>query len=102
MDDKQLQQKELDLKSLESSLQVREADISLRETKASLEFDMSINRQEFFRRAIEVGASSINKLMPFEKRVDQNVIKHLEELIDAAAIKLKDELNYPRLPLIRN
>ena len=71
MDEQQLQQKETDLKVLQCSLDVREADLNLRETRAQMGIEMTINRQEFLRRSIEVGSQALNKLDAMVEEVDK-------------------------------
>jgi hypothetical protein len=95
MDEQQLQQKERELKVLESNLEVREADLNLRDTRAQLGIEMTINKQEFLRRAIEVGTQALNKLDAMVEKMEKekDVMRHLMELVDTAAIKLKEELN---------
>ena len=92
MDEKSLQQKEMELRIKENELNARESDLNNRETRAQLGLDLTINTQEFLRRAIEVGANSIQKLeVDGSKRM--TMVSHLEDLIDTAAIKLKKELD---------
>ena len=95
MDEQQLQQKERDLKVLASNQDVREADLNLRETRAQMGIENTINRQEFLRRSIEVGSNALNKLdaMVEEVEKEKDVMRHLMELIDTAAVKLKEELS---------
>jgi hypothetical protein len=95
MDEQQLQQKERELKVLESNLEVKEADLNLRETRAQLGIEVSSNKQEFLRRAIEVGAQALNKLDAMgEGALENNDLTiHLEELIDTAAVKLTEEIS---------
>ena len=95
MDEQSLQQKERELKVLESNLEVREADLNLRETRAQMGIEMTINRQEFLRRSIEVGSQALNKLDAMVEEVDKekDAMRHLMELIDTAAVKLREELN---------
>ena len=88
MDEQQLQQKERDLKVLESNLSVREANLNLQETRDQ----MGINRQEFLRRAIEVGTNALQKLDAMVEK-EKDVMRHFIELIDTAAVKLKKELS---------
>jgi len=99
MDEQQLQQKERELKVLESNLEVREADLNLRETRAQMGIENTINRQEFLRRAIEVGSTAYQKLDCLKIEggargmLDYKVFEHLGKLIDTAAIKLNEELS---------
>jgi hypothetical protein len=93
MDEQQLQQKERDLKVWASNLDVKEADLNLRETRVQMGIENTINRQEFLRRAIEVGANAMNKLDGMTEEANENLMTHLEELIDTAAVKLKEELS---------
>lgn len=93
MDEQQLQQKEADLKVKENELAIRESDLNNRETRSQLGIELTITRQESLRRAIEVGAQALNKLDDMTGEVDDDVLDHLEELIDTAAVKLTEELN---------
>jgi len=94
MDEQQLQQKEVELKIKENELNARESDLIVRENRMNSGLEISINRQEFFRRAIEVGANSLNKLDDMTADVEnESVLDHLEKLIDTAAVKLIEELN---------
>lgn len=93
MDEQQLQQKEVDLKILENDLNMREADLNSREFKVQQGIEPTILRQEFLRRAVEVGANALQKLdSTHDYAVSEHVFKHIEELIDTAAVKLKAEL----------
>lgn len=92
MDEQQLQQKEIDLKIKENELNIRESDLNNRDTRASLQLDLTINKQEFLRRAIEVGAQALQKLDAMSAEVGDKVVKNLEELIDVAVLKLTEEL----------
>ena len=94
MDEQKLQQKELDLKIKEHELSLREADINNRELRASINLDLTMNTQEFLRRAIEVGAGALQKLYPFTKELEGKVtmMDHLEKLVDKATVKLTEEL----------
>ena len=107
MDEQPLQQKEAELKTKESNLEVKEAELktkesnleakeaylNLQETRAQFGIELSINKQEFLRRAIEVGAQALNKLDDMHATLEHDKLKiHLEELVNTAVVKLTQEI----------
>jgi hypothetical protein len=94
LDEQQLQQRAVDLKVKENELNVRESDLNSRETQARFGLDLTINTQEFLRRAIEIGTNALQKIDAMSSEVANDDLPiHLEELIDTAAVKLKEELD---------
>jgi len=57
------------------------------------ELDLTVNKQEYLRRAIEVGAGALNKLLPFKVDAGKDLLTELQELILDAAKKLREEIN---------
>jgi hypothetical protein len=87
MDEKELQQRKLELEVREKELV--NANISFHE-----KLDESVNKQESLRRAIEVGSNCYVKFNPKDDKdpKEDKVLEALRDLVFAAAIKLKDEI----------
>lgn len=90
--ERDLEQREKELNILSCSLEVRETELSHREQRASMGLDVTSIRQEFLRRAIEVGSNALDRLDGMKVSIKGTTFKHLEELIDTAAVKLEAEL----------
>lgn len=81
MDELQL----IELKRKKAELELTEIDVNCRKC------DVSLSKQESFRRAIEVGSTALQKVA--NTTCSKDVIGVLEKLILTAVVKLEKDLN---------